>query len=127
MPVPRNPGRLVAAFVILAASGETALSGPVLVYREGNEFCPHDRPATAKRITADEAIARAQSLLPRDFCGPSLFVSGCDFEPETAYDTWRVFALQYKRVGSEKQYGGLDHSYVVLDAVGNCIANIPGT
>lgn len=103
-----------------------ALSGPVLVYREG-EACPHDRPASAPRITAEQAIGRARQLLPRDFCGPTLFVSGCDFEPEMAFDSWRVFARQYKQVNGEKRYGGLDHSYVVLDAVGNCIANIPGT
>ena len=98
----------------------------MLVYREG-EACPHDRPASAPRITAPEAIARAQELLPRDFCGPSRFVSGCDFEPEVAFDSWRVFARQYKDVNGVKRYGGLDHSYVVLDAVGNCVANIPGT
>ena len=54
-------------------------------------------------------------------------MSGCDFEPEVAYDSWRVFARQYKLVDGDKRYGGLDHSYVVLDAVGNCLANIPGT
>ncbi len=72
-------------------------------------------------------MARAKALLPAEFCGPTLFVSGCDFEPEMAFDSWRIFARQYKEVRGARRYGGLDHSYVVLDAVGNCIANIPGT
>jgi len=113
---------LLALMVIAQA----ALSGPVLVYREG-DACPHDRPASAPRISAEQAIERARALLPKDFCGPTLFVSGSDFEPEMAFDSWRVFAKQYKLVHGEKRYGGLDHSYVVLDPVGNCIANIPGT
>jgi hypothetical protein len=98
----------------------------VLVYREG-AACPHDRPANAPRISQEQAIARTKALLPPDFCGPTFFVSGCDFEPEMAFDSWRVFARQYKEVAGVKRYGGLDHSYVVLDLVGNCIANIPGT
>ena len=124
----RHPMRRpVAVLLLYAGATGAALSGPVLVYREGPEFCPRDRPATSPRITAEQAIERARALLPRDFCGPTFFVDGCDFEPEAAYDTWRVFAKQYKLVGGEKRYGGLDHSYVVLDAVGNCLANIPGT
>ena len=118
--------RVRCALLALTLFAHGALSGPVLVYREG-EACPHDRPASAPRISAEQAIARAKALLPKDFCGPSLFVSGCDFEPEIAFDSWRVFARQYRLVDGEKRYGGLDHSYVVLDPVGNCIANIPGT
>jgi len=119
-----NPLRWAALSVALVA--QAALSGPVLVYREG-PACPHDRPANAPRITAEQAIARTKALLPRDFCGPTFFVTGCDFEPEMAFDSWRVFARQYKEVDGVKRYGGLDHSYVVLDLLGNCIANIPGT
>jgi hypothetical protein len=104
----------------------SALAGPVLVYREGAQ-CPRDRPATAPRITAAEAIERAKALLPADFCGPNWYVSGCVFDPEHAFDNWRVFAQQYKLVNGEKEIRGRDHSYVVLDAVGNCLANIPGT
>ena len=121
----RNPGYAwLAATAFLVASA--ALAGPVLVYREG-AYCPHDRPATAPRITAAQAIERAQALLPADFCGPTWYVSGCDFDPEHAFDNWRVFARQYKLVNGEKEFRGRDHSYVVLDAVGNCLANIPGT
>ena len=43
------------------------------------------------------------------------------------YETWRVYALQYKTVGGREDSSGLGHSYVILDAVGNCVANIPGT
>lgn len=116
----------VVAFATACVISPQALSGPVLVYREG-EACPHDRPADAPRITEEQAIARARDLLPRDFCGPTTFVSGCDFEPEIAHDTWRIFARQFKERDGVRRYGGLDHSYVVLDAVGNCLANIPGT
>jgi hypothetical protein len=114
----------LTATALLVAS--TALAGPVLVYREG-AYCPRDRPVTAPPITAAQAIERAKALLPADFCGPSWYVSGCDFDPEHAFDNWRVFAQQYKLVNGEKDFRGRDHSYVVLDAVGNCLANIPGT
>ena len=123
--LPAHTTHATALAVAWLAAG-AALSGPVLVYREG-DACPHDRPADAPRIDAAQAIARARALLPRDFCGPTLFVSGCDFEPEVAFDSWRVFVRQYKEVKGSRHYGGLDHSYVVLDAVGNCVANIPGT
>ena len=127
-----NPGYAFHAFhafgvsvaIFLFAGG--ALAGPVLVYREG-AFCPQDRPATAPRITAAQAVERARELLPKDFCGPTWYVSGCDFDPEWALDTWRVYAHQYKLVDGAKEHRGRDHSYVVLDAVGNCLANIPGT
>ena len=103
-----------------------ALAGPVLVYRQ-DTWCPHDRAADAPRINAEQAIARAQALLPREFCGPNWYVDGCDYDPEHTFDSWRVYAHQYKVVGGRKEFAGRDHSYVVLDAVGNCLANIPGT
>jgi len=122
-------GAALRAIAILAgvAMSASALAGPVFVYREGAQWCPHDRPATAPRITAEQAIERAKTLLPPDFCGPDWYVSGCVFDPERAFDTWRVFAQQYKLVDGRKEFLGRDHSYIVLDAVGNCVANIPGT
>jgi len=117
--------RALAALVALGVV-RAALAGPVLVYRQDGA-CPHDRPTDAPRITAEQAIARAQALLPRDFCGPDWYVDGCDYDPERAFDSWRVYAHQYKLVGGRKEFAGRDHSYVVLDAVGNCLANIPGT
>ena len=123
-----NPGyaaALIVATLLLAPAA--ALAGPVLVYREGAYCPPPDRSATAPRITAEQAVERASSLLPKDFCGPTWYVSGCDFDPEWALDSWRVYAHQYKMVDGTKEHRGRDHSYVVLDAVGNCLANIPGT
>jgi len=120
----RLPLHACAAIGALAAT--TALAGPVLVYREG-AYCPRERPPDAPRITAAQAIERAKALLPAGFCGPTWYVSGCEFDPEWAFDTWRVYAQQYKLVDGVKDARGRDHSYVVLDAVGNCIANIPGT
>jgi len=104
-----------------------ALAGPVEVYRTGPEFCPHDRTADSPPITDQQAIQRAHTLLPSDFCGPNAFVSGCDADSEWANGAWRVFVQQYKRSGNRKDAGGLTHSYVILDRVGNCLANIPGT
>jgi hypothetical protein len=102
-------------------------AGPVEVYREGPHFCPRDRPADAAPLTQGEAIERARTLLPHDFCGPTTFVSGCDVIPEYALSSWRIYFHQYKLRGGAHDTGGLAHTYVVLDPVGNCYANIPGT
>jgi len=104
-----------------------AVAGPVEVYREGPRFCPRDRAAGSAVISQAEAIERARSLLPDDFCGPSWFVSGCDVIPEHALGTWRIYFHQYKLVGAAHETGGRAHTYVVLDEIGNCRANIPGT
>jgi hypothetical protein len=117
-----------AAFTLaLAAAASAALAGPVLVYREGAQFCPKDRPATAPRITEEQAAERAKALMPKDFCGPNWWVDGCDYDPEFAFESWRVYVRQWKRVDGQKQYEPRDHSYIVLDPVGNCLANMPGT
>jgi len=105
-----------------------ALSGPVLVYREDPEFCPRDRPANATALSRAQAIERARTLLPKTFCGPSFFVDGCDYEPEFALGIWRIYVHQYRLAADgRKDRGGLEHSYIILDQVGNCVANIPGT
>jgi hypothetical protein len=117
-------GRALALLLWVAPH---ALAGAVEVYRQGPGECPRDRPADARRITAAEAVERARSLLPKAFCGPTWFVSGCDFDTEWALDTWRVYALQYRLEDGQKNHRGRDHSYVILDPFGNCIANIPGT
>jgi hypothetical protein len=116
--------------VLCAASlplSVAAVAGPVESYRTGPEYCPHDRAPSAAPLTEKEIIERARTLLPPDFCGPNIFVSGCDADSELANGAWRVFVQQYKRSGNRKDAGGLTHSYVVLDRVGNCLANIPGT
>ena len=104
-----------------------AIAGPVEIYRTGPEFCPHDRAPSAPALSEKQAIERARTLLPRDFCGPNLFVTGCDADSEWANGAWRIFVQQYKQSGIRKEAGGLSHSYVILDRVGNCLANIPGT
>jgi len=126
--LPGRPHVVVRVLVAIAAVlvVRAAFAGPVLVYRQDG-WCPHDRPADAPRISAEQAIERARALLPKEFCGPDWYVDGCDYDPERAFDSWRVYARQYKLVGGRKEFAGRDHSYIVLDAVGNCLANIPGT
>jgi hypothetical protein len=122
-------GGVASRGLVLAglAAANIAVAGPVLVYREGAAFCPKDRPATAPRITASEAAERAKALMPKEFCGPDAWVDGCDYDSEFALDSWRVYVRQWKRVDGRKQYEPREHSFVVLDPVGNCLANIPGT
>jgi hypothetical protein len=122
-----KPIALAFAAGVGACAAAGALAGPVDRYLTGPEFCPQDRPAKSPRITEAQAIARTKQLLPKDFCGPTLFVSGCTFDVENEYDSWRVYAHQYKDVGGHKDKGGLQHTYLILDAVGNCLAHIPGT
>jgi hypothetical protein len=122
----RGSVRAIAIAALALAAGGAA-AGPVLVYREGPQYCPRDRQANAPRITAEQAAERAKALMPKDFCGPDWWVDGCDYDPEFEHESWRVYVRQWKRVGGEKQYEPRDHSYVVLDPVGNCLANIPGT
>jgi hypothetical protein len=104
-----------------------AAAGPVEVYREGDRYCPHDRTGDAAVLTEAQAVDRARTLLPDGFCGPSTFVSGCEVVPERALGSWRIYFHQYRLRGAERDWGGLTHTYVVLDARGNCYANIPGT
>jgi hypothetical protein len=119
--------RHVALCVAVLPLSFAVFAGPVESYRTGAEFCPHDRAPTAPPLSESEVIERARSLLPHDFCGPNNFVSGCDEDSELANGAWRVFVQQYKRSGNYKDVGGLTHTYVILDRVGNCLANIPGT
>jgi hypothetical protein len=114
----------LAGSLAWAAAG--AICAPVEVYREGR-FCPRDRPAGSQKLTEPEAIARARSLLPEDFCGPTAYVSGCDYLAEYTFDSWRVYAHQYRDREGRHDWKGLTHTYVILDPVGNCFANIPGT
>ena len=123
----RWPFRPRSALAAALCCAVTAHAGPVEFTRLGDEFCPRDRPANARRLSEAEAIERARSLLPRDFCGPTFFVSGCQFDAEWLYESWRVYAQQVKRIGAREDSSGLTHSYVILDPVGNCLANIPGT
>ncbi len=104
-----------------------AVAGPVEHFREGPELCPRDRPHSTAPITEAQAIDRARELLPRGFCGPSAFVSGCEFEAEFVLSAWRVYIHQFKHKASASGRAGLAHTYLILDPVGNCLAHIPGT
>ncbi len=113
---------------LVTTIGWTAVhAGPVDRYLQGAEFCPRDRRADAPRIPAAAVPVRARTMLPRDYCGPSMFVSGCTFDVENEYDSWRVYIHQYKDRGGRQDKGGLLHTYIILDAVGNCLAHMPGT
>jgi hypothetical protein len=119
----RSSRALAIALVLVAGD---ALPAPVEVYREGR-FCPRDRPPGSPALSQAQAIERARSLLPEAFCGPTAYVSGCDVQTEYTFDSWRVYAHQYKDRGGRHDWGGLTHTYVILDPAGNCLANIPGT
>jgi hypothetical protein len=116
----------LACGALLAFVAGIAHGGPVDRYRTGDTFCPHDRAATAPVMAEKDVGPRAIALLP-DLCKSSSFVTGCDTQPELLRDQWRVYVQQYKLRDGQADHGGLDHSYVILDRVGNCIANIPGT
>jgi hypothetical protein len=117
--------RLTAMVAACLSAG--SLAGPVDLYLYGPKYCPQDVPKSAPRITEAQAIERTKKMLPDDFCGPSHFVSGCTFDVENEYDSWRVYAHQYKDGGGRRDKGGLKHTYLILDAAGNCLAHIPGT
>lgn len=104
-----------------------AWAGPVDLYLDGPQYCPRDVPVKAGRLTEEQAVARTRTMLPRDFCGPTAFVSGCTFDAEIEYDSWRIYVHQYKERAGRKDKGGLLHAYLILDPVGNCLAHIPGT
>jgi hypothetical protein len=115
------------AVALFASAATLVHAGPVEVYRDGPQACPHNIAKTAPALSEAQAIARARTMLPEGFCGPSLFVSGCDTEPEFALGAWRMYFHQYRERNGTKDRGGLAHTYIILDPVGNCRANIPGT
>ena len=118
----RAGAALVAGLIAMQAD-----AAPVDVYRIGPQFCPRDRTAAAGAMTREQAIERARALLPRGFCGPGRFVAGCDADTEFVDGSWRVYLHQYRLRDGRHDGGGLAHTYVILDAAGNCLANIPGT
>jgi hypothetical protein len=120
---------MVRYFVVagLGCLAVGAIAGPVDLYLEGPQLCPRDQPSAASRITEAQAIARTRTMLPKSFCGPTAFVSGCTYDVENEYDSWRVYVHQYRDIAGRKEKGGLQHTYLILDAVGNCLAHIPGT
>ena len=125
--LPRAGSVWRAALLALACASTSAVAGPVDFYREGPRFCPRDRAADSAALTEAQTIARARTLLPSDYCGPTTFVDGCDVLTEYANGAWRIYFHQYRMRDARREWGGLTHTYVVLDPVGNCFANIPGT
>lgn len=111
----------------LLLAAPLAAAGPVEEYREGPRLCPRDRAATAARLTEAQAVERARAMLPAAFCGPSWHVSGCDVQTEFELGAWRVYFHQYRLRDARHDWGGLTHTYVILDPVGNCLAHIVGT
>ena len=125
--LPRRTAVARAALLALIGTASAATAGPVEVYREGPRYCPRDRAADGAVLTEAQTIARARALLPADYCGPTTFVDGCDVLSENANGAWRIYFHQYRMRDARRDWGGLTHTYVVLDPVGNCFANIPGT
>ncbi len=124
-------GGAVAAFAVAWLAAGVCVAGPVEVYREGPQLCPRDVPKSAPVLPEAQAVARSRTMLPADFCGPGTFVTGCDAETEYALGAWRIYFHQYRERPTDgarsRDRGGLSHTYIILDPVGNCIANIPGT
>ena len=119
--------RLVVSALFCSALAVDAFGGPVDLYLEGPQLCPRDRPQHLPRLTEAQAKVRASTMLPQDFCGPSAFVTGCDYDAENEYDSWRIYVHQFNDRAGRKQHAGLQHTYLILDPVGNCLAHIPGT
>lgn len=123
----RAPGLVQLVALAAVAWVSVTMAGPVDVVLDGPQFCPRDVASGAARITEAQAVARTRAMLPRNFCGPTVFVSGCLFDAENEYDSWRIYVHQYKERAGRRDQGGLSHTYLILDAVGNCLAHIPGT
>ena len=119
--------QLWRSIVVWGLTSTVSQAGPIEVLREGDRYCPRDREPNAAVLTEAQVIERARTLLPADFCGPTAFVSGCDVLPEFAIGSWRIYFHQYRVRDGRRDWSGLTHTYVVLDRVGNCFANIPGT
>ncbi|HVF65432.1 MAG TPA: hypothetical protein VNE58_15705 [Casimicrobiaceae bacterium] len=119
--------RLACALLVPAGALQMAVAGPVETYREGARYCPRDRSAHAPVLSETAIVERARALLPDRFCGPARFVAGCDAQTEFIEGTWRVYLHQYQLRAGRHDWGGLTHTYVILDPVGNCVAHFAGT
>ena len=113
--------------VLVALASGLAAAGPIEIYREGARYCPRDRAMQGAALDEAQTIERARALLPDRYCGPTSFVDGCDVLTDNALGSWRLKFHHYRRREGTRDWGGLTHTYVILDPVGNCYANIPGT
>ena len=117
----------IGAALAWATLASPLAAGPVEVYREGPRYCPRDTPKSAPELDEAAIVAIARRLVPDDFCGPTRWVAGCDVEVEVEHGSWRIYVHQYRNEPGRRDWLGLTHTYVILDRVGNCLANIPGT
>ena len=76
-------------------------AGPRLSRRRG--VLP-EGPSGHRRLESprEQAAERAKALMPKAFCGPDWWVDGCDYDPEFALDSWRVYVRQWKRVDGQQ-------------------------
>ena len=95
-----------AGCTVLACVAVLANAGPVEIYREGPRYYPRDRDPNGIAITEAQAIDRARTLLPADFCGPTRFVSGCDVLPEYANGSWRIYFHQFQMRDGKPEWAG---------------------
>ncbi len=117
----------LASALLFVAAATPVIAAPVEIYREGDRYCPRMAPPGSPRIDRKTAERIALELMPDGFCGPASAIGGCDVETENFYDSWRLYVHQYRRTPGVRDWAALTHSYVILDALGNCLANIPGT
>ena len=117
----------LASALLFVAAATPVIAAPVEIYREGDRYCSRKSPPGSPRIDRKTAERIALELMPDGFCGPASAIGGCDVETENFYDSWRVYVHQYRRTPGVRDWAALTHSYVILDALGNCLANIPGT
>lgn len=118
---------LLASVLLFVVAATPVIAAPVEIYRDGDRYCPRKAPPGSPRIDRNTAERIALELMPDGFCGPASSIAGCDVETENFYDSWRVYVHQYRRTPGVRDWAALTHSYVILDAMGNCLANIPGT
>ncbi len=98
--------RVALVLSVLSFAGEAA-AGPVDLYLTVPASVRMRFRRRAPRISEAQAIARTRTMLPDLFCGPTIFVSGCTFDVENEYDTWRVYAHQYRDVAGTQGEGRL--------------------
>ena len=85
------------------------------------------RRATRRGSRAEQAAERAKALMPKEFCGPDWLGRWLRLRSRIrARLVARLRAAMEARSTGRKQYEPREHSFVVLDPVGNCLANIPG-
>ena len=79
-------------------------------------------------LTEAQAIERGTHDAARAaFAAPASSSPAATPNPEFALGAWRMYFHQYRDRAGSKDRGGLSHTYIILDPVGNCLANIPGT